>query len=64
MVQSESGELHRSGELGLTTIELTYKESRRIDRYGNEFRYRAKVKDGQGNQVGRWAWDVFLKMGP
>jgi hypothetical protein len=34
--------------------------SRRVDQFGNKFRYRAKVKDIHGHQVGRWAWDVFL----
>jgi hypothetical protein len=61
---SEPGELNTLSELGLTTLELTYKESRRTDRHGNQFRYRAKVRDAQGNQVGRWAWDVFLNTGP
>jgi hypothetical protein len=50
-------------ELGLTTLHLNYKKSRRVDQYGNEFRYRAKVTDTRDAQLGRWAWDVFL-VGP
>jgi hypothetical protein len=57
---SEATELHALPELGLAIIDLDYKESRRTDDYGNRFKYRAKVRDVRGAQVGRWAWDVFL----
>jgi hypothetical protein len=58
--RSEASELHPLSDLGLSKIDLDYKTSRRTDRYGNQFRYRAKVKDTHDAQLGRWAWDVFL----
>ena len=30
---------------------------------GNRWMYRAKVKDKNDAQLGRWAWDVFLVSG-
>jgi len=57
---SESSELQTLASAGIERLEFDYKESRRTDAYGNQFRYRAKVKDTSDTQIGRWAWDVFL----
>jgi len=56
---SEPSELQPLSGL-ISAIDLDYKQSRRTDQYGNQFRYRAKVYDVHGTQAGRWAWDVFL----
>lgn len=61
---SEASELHPLLSRNLEVLELKYKPSRKTDQYGNRFRYRAKVKDAQGTQVARWAWDVFLLTAP
>jgi hypothetical protein len=57
---SEPDELHPLATLNVTALELDFKESKRVDEFGNEFKYRAKVKDTSDANIGRWAWDVFL----
>lgn len=61
---SEAAELRTLASQDVLSIELAYKESMRRDRYGNGFRYRAKVSGSNPRLVGRWAWDVFLVTSP
>jgi len=61
---SEAHELQPLSASPVRVIELDYRESRRTDEHGNGFRYRAKVRDARGAQVGRWAWDVFPVSAP
>lgn len=61
---SEASELHTLASKGVARIDLDYRESSRTDAHGNRFKYRSRVRDAQGAQVGRWAWDVFLVSEP
>ena len=51
---SEPGELQSLAALGLARMDLDYRESKRTDQYGNQFKYRAKVRDSAGGT----AWPV------
>jgi hypothetical protein len=56
----DAGELQTLASLNVKAFELDFQESKRVDQYGNQFRYKARVKDTHEGNVGRWAWDVFL----
>jgi hypothetical protein len=57
---SEPYEIFTLLDLGVSSLELEYKVSKRTDEYGNSFKYRAKIWDSSKSKIGRWAWDVFL----
>ncbi len=59
---SQPAELTHLSDHGILGIDLHYREAKRTDEYGNQFRYRAQIlsdNSGKGS-LGRWAWDVFL----
>lgn len=58
---SEAAEQHTLLAFGIRALDLKYKESKKTDQFGNQFRYRAKAGDIGNSDNGRWAWDVFLK---
>lgn len=57
---SEPAELHTLDALGVEAIELDYQESNRVDKYGNQFRYRARIHRARGAHDARWAYDVVV----
>lgn len=55
---SEPSELMTLAEAGLDWIDLDYKTSERVDRYGNRFRFRAQSGWASGRV--RTIWNVYL----
>lgn len=65
----QPNELHRLPEFGIYSLALNYVESQRTDRFGNQFRYKARVNPGErrdprdetpSGDPGRWTYDVFF----
>jgi hypothetical protein len=61
---SQPDELLRLRSVNIGGISLEYLESRHEDRWGNWFRYRARVFDTTPGGIGRFAYDVFLLAAP
>jgi hypothetical protein len=61
---SQSEELFTLPQMGVSSISLAYRESRRIDEFGNQFRFKSTVNSGgsgsQSDQVGHIVYDVLL----
>lgn len=57
---SEPEELKLLSSVGIKAIALNYEQSYRVDKYGNRFRYHAKVVDDTGGDAKQIAWDVIL----
>jgi hypothetical protein len=55
---TETGELANLGDVGIVSISLRVKESRRTDAWGNIFRYRTQVSFASG--AVRYSWDVYF----
>jgi len=58
----EPNELSFLPSLEIDSIHLEYKESRRRDEYGNEFRFRAKVGRLSHSSRSPWDYDVLLRV--
>jgi hypothetical protein len=61
---SQSEELRTLPAVGVTRLSLDYRASGRRDQHGNLFKYRAVVSSGRLDDIGRFAWDVFLTRSP
>lgn len=58
---SQPDELFTLSSLGVNSISLKYTEDRKVDQYGNVFRYRGTVNPGNpASQVDRKTYDVFF----
>ena len=58
---SQEEELSTLASMGVQSIELDYVLSRKVDRYGNEFRWRSQVHLVDGGRTMRAADVIFLK---
>jgi hypothetical protein len=58
--QPSPHELVMLAAAGVVAIQFEYKETWRADRFGNVFRYKAKLETLRGTDAAHWSYDVFL----
>jgi hypothetical protein len=61
---SESSELFTLTSLGVLSLDLDYRESKKRDQYGNLFFYRSQVSTNFSPNFARWCYDVILNNRP
>jgi hypothetical protein len=59
IMQPSRIELMTLSRVSIEALSLRYRESRRTDRWGNEFRYHSVVRGAP-----RETWDVYLRAAP
>ena len=59
---AQTNELHTLPSMGVNSLSLRYEESKKVDQYGNQFRYRGLVdpESNKGFNGGRVMYDVFF----
>ena len=57
---SETTEISTLTANGIISFDLDHRTSRRTDMFGNQFKFRAKVRSKRGMPTSRLAWDVYL----
>jgi hypothetical protein len=57
---SEPAELFTLEAVGISALELKYTETKWTDLYGNQFRYKGRIRTVHDSDVSHWAYDVFL----
>jgi hypothetical protein len=55
----QPSELRTLSDVGVIAISVEYRESNKRDRWGNRFKYRAKVK-ARDPRMNKYSYDVFL----
>jgi hypothetical protein len=61
---SEASELHNLAHFQITSLDLKYHTQKKHDKFGNIFRYRAKVGSEKHSKVAKEAYDVILLVQP
>jgi len=57
---SQSDELFTLSAAGVFALDLRYFDDKRVDQFGNQFRYRSRIWEERQNHLDQRCYDVFL----